>query len=343
MANLVENENPTSTQSVPINDDTLPNIDTDNLENLPTTFNTMKGSYNNLFCDNLDDETIQTFDQTNCVQKTNLLLTTPDQLLENVYCNVSPIKKTSTLNGKQFTDTPSILNNVKNTNCNPKIVDDILTKSDPNLHVYSNISNATTLTTITTTKQSTPIVADIFTIDSITHKPNKQQLISNETNKEFSNSIESILSQSILKKSTNLLSENLNDLDLDDPTLVTGSIGNTPNTGTKSKLLKNMKSDTIDMNNSTVNDKINLSRKNKQQLNTTVDDIRTHLPKSLFNDSSTSTIDTIIDHHDNGNNSFFDSQRLRSLHDTTMIDTALDLDSLEDAIVAINTQTNSNK
>lgn len=116
VANLVENENPTSMQSMPINDDMLPNVDTDTLDNL-TPFNNMKGSYNNLFCDNIDEDTtttIQTLDQrlTSNVQQQQQppakisAIDKSAQLLENVYCNISPVKQhhQSALNNKISND-----------------------------------------------------------------------------------------------------------------------------------------------------------------------------------------------------------------------------------------------
>lgn len=316
VANLVENEiNPTS-MHVPISDDMLPNLDTDTLGHL-TPFNNMKGSYNNLFCDNLDDDTVQTLDPSDPanVQATN-------QLLENVYCNISPMQTTAQSTGKggSIAAEPTITTA-------KHIVDNLLASHDPSLHVYSNVSNATINDNDThPTTNSTPKVNDVLTPMSKSTLPIKTKLTSDNNSSLNSNNIESIISQSMLNKSSKLHSDNLNDLDLDDPTLVSGSIVNTPsnantNTSTMSKVLKSS-SDSIGAN----NNKFNSSKKAKHSLS--VDDSRSNISKKLFNDSTT-PLEVMVD-NENGNGSY-----LRSLHDTTMIDTALDLDSIEDTNIGI--------
>lgn len=335
VANLVENENPTSIQSVPINDDMLPCVDTDNLENL-TPFNNMKGSYNNLFCDNLDNETNQMIVQTDLMPGT-------DQLLENVYCNVSPIKQKSksiigggAKNANELSSPIDRCNQMTNSN---NIVDSILTESDPNLHVYSNV-NSTPITkdnkTMASQQQHQPLSNPASPLSlkpmstTAPSAPATATIIFNE--RSLNGNIESIINQSMLRNAdSKLLSNNLNDLDLDldDPTLVTNSIANQTNTSIISK------------NNESISghgaDKFNLSsRKLKQP--STVDISSTSMRSKLFNDTTTSTTDPMMDCDIGNNNSFFDAQRLRSLHDTTMIDTALDLDSLEDTNIGINSQ-----
>lgn len=323
MANLVENENPTSMHSVPITDDMLPNMDTDTLGNL-TPFNNLKGSYNNLFCDNLDDDTVQTLEPSDPAN----VQTTANQLLENVYCNISPTIQTA----HNTTGKSAALKESVNSTATNHLVDNLLAGSDPNLHVYSNISNATINDNdpIATTNSATK-VNDVISSMSKSTLPNKTKLI-NEQNALNLNNIESIISQSMLNKSSKMLSDNLNDLDLDDPTLVSGSIVNTPsnananananaNTSTMSKVLKN--TDSIGAN----NNKFSSSKKSKQTLSS-VGDSRANISKKLFNDS-TAPLDAMVD-NENGNGSF-----LRSLHDTTMIDTALDLDSIEDTTIGI--------
>lgn len=357
MANLVENENPTSMHSIPINDDMLPNVDSDNLDNL-TSFNNMKGSYNNLFCDTVDeDPTIQTLDQREITvqqsSKVNQIENSSAQLLENVYCNISPVKQPqpqsqqqqsqSQRNSNYFNDTSTVMNATNS------IVDNILNKSDPNLHVYSNV-NSPTIGQNELLSQSIGAAKSIGNRTSIHDGPTidpSSNLIKNHLNNEnlFNTNIESILN-----KSSKLLSDDLNDLDLDDPTIA-GSIVNTPitNTGTMSKVLKsNM--------NTSASDKISLSKKLKQT--NSGDDLRSSattssaVAKNLFNDNNTTTtanadINAMIENSNTNDNnqsfngsssSFFNSQRLRSLHDNTMIDTALDLDSLEDTNIGIGTQ-----
>lgn len=292
---------------MPINDDTdiLPNMDTDTLGNL-TPFNNMKGSYNNLFCDNLDDETVQTFDQND---------TANSQVLENVYCNVSPAKQNQSM-VKSAMDTTTTTNLATN-------VDHLLSINDPNLHVYSNVSNNNNTTineneneneTISTTATSTATATNTApksNTTTTTTAPIKSKLISDNTLNL--NNIESIISQTMLNKSSKLLSDNLNDLDLDDPTLV----GSTPNTSTMSRALKIH--DSIGMSNS----KFSSSKKSKQSIGGGGggggdDSHSSTSKKKLFNDLA-SPLDVMVG----------------SLHDTTMIDTALDLDSLEDANIGI--------
>ncbi|XP_055325322.1 palmitoyltransferase ZDHHC14 [Sitodiplosis mosellana] len=319
VANLVENENPTSMQSVTINDDMLPNMDTDALGNL-TPFNNMKGSYNNLFCDNLDDDTVQTFDQNDPanVQTTN-------QILENVYCNISPAMQT---NGKPAIDTmtPTTTTKIAITATN-NIVDNILASTDPNLHVYSNVSNTAinvnepvliSTTTATATATAVAKAADVLAVDTSTLPPIKDKS-TNDNALNLSN-IESIISQSI--KSTKMLGDL--DLDLDDPTLVSSSIANTPNTSTMSKVLKT-NNDSIGLSNSKFS---STTKKSKQSMGVG-DESRSS--KKLFNDTTAVPLGELITvDGENGNGSY-----LRSLHDTTMIDTALDLDSIEDANIGI--------
>lgn len=342
MANLVENENPTSMQSVPINDDMLPNMDTDALGNL-TPFNNMKGSYNNLFCDNLDDDTVQTFDQNDPI---NVKAT--NQILENVYSNISSSPMHT--NGKSAIDpmTPTTVTaptiasaaTANVTTATNNIVDNILTSTDPNLHVYSNVGNTAInvsepllISTAVTPTNPAAKIADVMAVNTSTPTtlPSIKDKSTNENVLNLSN-IESIISQSI--KSTKMLGDNLNDLDLDldDPTLVSSSIVNTPNTSTMSKVLK-INSDSIGLNNSKFNTITTSTTKKSKQSMGVGDESRSNISKKLFNDSNTIAAplgELITVDGENGNGSY-----LRSLHDTTMIDTALDLDSIEDANIGI--------
>lgn len=277
VVNLVENENPTSMQSVEMNNDMLPNMDTDTIENL-APFNNMKGSYNNLYCDNLDEE-VKTFQQNNAAA---------NQMLENVYCNVSPAMQTQS-NGKS---------NIESSTTN-RMVDSLLTASDPNMHVYSNVSNAAV-------SDNEQITANAPTATTVEPLPPKNKFAPDSG----PNNIESIISQTMLNQSSKLLSDNLNDLDLDDPTLVSGSIANTPNTSTMLKLKASDSS------------KFSSSKKSKAPSD------GPNVSKKLFS-TPTSPMDVMID-GESGADSF-----LRSLHNTTMIDTALDLDSIEDANIGI--------
>lgn len=329
----MENENPTSIQSVP-NDDTLPNSDIDNLDNL--AFADMKGSYNNLFCDNLDDEPLQKSAADQCNRSMqqhehlSVTATLPSGLLENVYCNVSPMQQQThyTRPANHLTDSTINVNSVAGT-----FVDDIITSSDPNLHVYSNINNGGQALATQPAKQS-PKVSDIFTIDTTKNtSSNTKPMSTNNEIIEFTNNIGSILSQSMAQQSSAMLSENLADLDLDDPTLVGGSI-------TAPSSMANIMSDALNSSSaemSTATDHIG-QRSNKPF--TATDDIRLHLPKNLFGTGkANASADNSTDIAD-ANHSVLDSQHLRSLQDTTMIDCALDLDSLEDTTTVINSPAN---
>lgn len=328
----MENENPTSIQSVP-NDDTLPNSDIDNLDNL--AFADMKGSYNNLFCDNLDDEPLQKSAADQCNRPAqqhehlSVTATLPGGLLENVYCNVSPMQQQThcTRPANHLTDSTINVNSVAGT-----FVDGIITSSDPNLHVYSNINNGGQALATQPAKQS-PKVSDIFTIDTTTNTSNTKPMSANNEIIEFTNNIGSILSQSMAQQSSAMLSENLADLDLDDPTLVGGSI-------TAPSSMANIMSDALNSSSaemSAATDHIG-QRGNKPFTGT--DDIRLHLPKNLFGTAKANASADITADIADANHSVLDSQHLRSLHDTTMIDCALDLDSLEDTTTVINSPAN---
>lgn len=309
VANLVENENPTSTQStVPANDDILANVDSDHIENL-TPFNNLKGSYNNLFCDNLDDEMVHTMDDTENSTVMAHKTTPVKQLLENVYCNVStpssyPIPLSASFSSQY------VAKMIGDTSISP-------VKTDPNLHVYSNINDT--------------IAADVM----------KGSATCAAGDPSFAN-IESIISESMNRKSSTMLSDDL-ELDLDDPTTAVsstmgGSVTRGGGTNTMPKLLKSTSSDLVKHQFGSLR-KLNTS----QSQDTTTTDMKTMLSaaaatqsktkksKKLYadakhmTDSSAAANQTTVS--DNGPASF-SGQRLRTLHDTTMIDTALDLDSL---------------
>lgn len=301
MANLVDNENPTSTQNIPMNDDILPNSDTDNLDNL-TQFNNLKGSYNNLFCDNLDDELGQTVDDKD--------IDVEQKLFENVYCNVSPAKQQQ----------PMYNNNKFVTDLIGNDTDDSLKKTDPNLHVYSNINSTV----------GTEVLSPTTISNTPNHSADHSQLIKTKLNDMvFNNNIESIMNDSIMRKSSTMLSDDLDDLDLDDPTIASGSIGGQ---GATLKIVKNG-TDSMDRHSYPLNS-VGKLKKSHLETNSMPTDIKIK-PKKLFNES------IMVDgsgNHSTIDNSSFLGQRIRSLHDTTMIDTALDLDSLDDSSIGNNSQ-----
>lgn len=310
VANLVENENPTSTQStVPANDDILANVDTDHMENL-MPFNNLKGSYNNLFCDNLDDEMVHALDDKENTTIHAQQKTTPvKQLLENVYCNVSPPSAYTIPPSASFSS-QYVAKMMGDTSISPD-------KIDPNLHVYSNINDS--------------IAADVLNGSTVT--------TAGDTS--FAN-IESIINESMNRKSSTMLSDDL-ELDLDDPTTAVNSTlgagGGGGGTNSMPKLLKSTSSDLAKHHQFGSLRKLNAS----QSLDTTTTDMKTMLSASAATQSKTkkskklyvdtnhvsdsNTVANQTTASDNGQTSYL-GQRLRTLHDTTMIDTALDLDSL---------------
>lgn len=200
--------------------------------------------------------------------------------------------------------------------------DSILNKSDPNLHVYSNVNSSTIakneLLSPTMAPNSVKASNSRSSIRDVSSLDQSSNLIKSQLNGDnvFNSNIESMLN-----KSSKMLSDDLSDLDLDDPTVLTTG------TGTISKVLK---TNANALSSSNVNDRLNVTKK-KSKVGEEI------APKGLFNESTASALSAIMENSGAGdsNSSYFSSQRMRSLHDNTMIDTALDLDSLEDASIGI--------
>lgn len=181
-------------------------------------------------------------------------------------------------------------------------------QSDPSLHVYSNVENngncdiavvAIVVPTPTTTSQTTTT-----TSTPTTTKSNKNGTAKN--------------SNSVSHRSSTLLSD---DLDLDDPVMAVGSFGaknRAKNISAPSSMATGKTIVSMEMKHVTLSTPAAISSTNGDRLNA---------PKS-----------SIAANANNTSNAFISPSRMRLLHDTTMIDTALDLDSLDESSLGNNSQ-----
>ncbi|KAG4066261.1 hypothetical protein HA402_000485 [Bradysia odoriphaga] len=254
-AHLVDNELPVSTLHSPADPMNLTPTDDndvdddDGLENLSNR-NNLSGSYSNLFRDILDDD--------DCKLNSTEQKVHQKDLSENVYSN---IPSTTTIP-----------------------VGDNSEKSDPNLHVYSNIVETTAGTSS-----------------------------SENLNKSTSGNVDATIADG----SSTMIA---NDLDLDDPALAVATFGMAkPKDSSKvvnEKMIKSTKVDRSSLNNKRMPKSSSMEMKNVIPQVAIVD----QSSNSVNGSSTTTTV----------NASFCSPSRMRLLHDTTMIDTALDLDSLDD-------------
>lgn len=209
--------------------------------------NNLSGSYSNLFRDMLedDDSKLNNTEQSNH-QK---------EVTENVYSNIP----TATAAG--------IIQQSGSNN----------TESDPNLHVYSNIVETTT-------------------IDNL----NKTNGLNNDT--------------TLIYGSSTMMPD---DLDLDDPAIAFGMVKpkDTSNI-VNEKLMKSAKLDRSSLNKRT-------SKSSSMEMKNVIDSV-------AIIDQSSNGVGGSNPAISNTSNAFCSPSRMRLLHDTTMIDTALDLDSLDD-------------
>ncbi|KAJ6633659.1 Palmitoyltransferase app, partial [Pseudolycoriella hygida] len=228
-AHLVDNELPSPAEPTPTEDN---EADDDGMENLSNR-NNMSGSYSNLFRDMLEDDDSK-------LNSTEQTMHQKD-VSENVYSNIP------TTNTIPTSVSVGIITG-----------DD---KSDPNLHVYSNIVETATVASTENLNKSVNVDAAI--IDG---------------------------------------SSTMNDLDLDDPALAVATFA--------AKLDRSSNKRT--------------SKPSSLEMKNVITQVAIiEHPSNGVNSSNVSAIS-------NGSNSFCSPSRMRLLHDTTMIDTALDLDSLDD-------------
>lgn len=175
---------------------------------------------------------------------------------------------------------------------------------DPSLHVYSNVTGE-------------PIVKTI----------SKNNINFNQTSNDDPN-------DTILTTSTFINDE----LDLDDPVIVTGAFGN-------SKHMTNSNNHTIDVkdkkNNlpSLVNSKI--KNNSNKKIITAIIEMESVIPNVTIIDPNNSISSCAGINNTSSNNSYISPNKIKQykiLQDTTMIDTALDLDSLDGSSIGNNSQ-----
>lgn len=230
--------------------------DDDGMENLSNR-NNLSGSYSNLFRDMLEDDD----SKLNSTEQKNH----QKEVSENVYSNIPT------------TTSPS--GGINHQSCS-----DNSEKSDPNLHVYSNIVETTPATSVDNLNKSTG---------------------------------SSSMDTTLIDGSSIMIS---NDLDLDDPAMAVATFGLAkPKDTSKTvneKLIKSAKIDRSSLNKRTPKS-ISMEMKNV-------------IPQVAIMDQSSNGVSGSNPAISNTSNAFCSPSRMRLLHDTTMIDTALDLDSLDD-------------
>lgn len=238
-----------------------------------TNFNHMSGSYNNLYREKYDDDQNDISPIANAQNVSTPNLNKTSEIVENVYCNIP----------SQYGGLPSSNLGSGNSPCE---------SSNPNMHLYSNVSLATA--------EAQDAAAAIMPIAST---PLSSSSSSNPHNRNASQSTTKIKSgpmASMTASNSLLISD---DLDLDDPVM---AVGTTP-------VKRSTNQSNVDSATSS-----NSARK--------------PAPVSIELKQVTDSTTMKGDHRQNNNpNGAIDvtmnSSRLL-LHDT-MIDTALDLDSLD--------------
>lgn len=359
IAHLVENEVPlsttgnisaiedTTTTTIVMDDDTI--VEVEPICTGLSKVANLSGSYSNLFRESAsgklpnaatspaDSDKIQNADE--IINASELIMLSSVNGHENVYSNI-PSGSGTVGNGAVGTPKRSSLNTVIAHNgeiAGGKSV-------DPNLHLYSNIGSGSTTSNGSVAGQR----------HSASSGSNFHQLpSSNSVNNNFSAAVDE---QSLLNSSFIT-----NDLDLDDPVMtsafatktVSAAIQPTNNlmdTGAKAIVaspsthlpLPPLKSSqpitAIEMKNviKTLDPSIIIQAAGGSNANnnaiTTASTLATASNQSTSNNSNSNSINNNTS-GSNGNSSFItSSSRLRLLQESTMIDTALDLDSLDGSI-----------
>lgn len=235
-----------------------PTDDDDGMENLSNR-NNLSGSYSNLFRDMLEDDDSK-------LNSTEQKIHQKD-VSENVYSNIPT--------------TTSMPGGVGTIHCS-----DHSEKSDPNLHVYSNIVETATV---------------------VASSENLHKSIGSSN-----------IDVTLIDGSSTMIS---NDLDLDDPALAVATFGLAKDTSSKIVNEKVHKSATK-VDRSSLNTK-RTPKSSSMEMNQVIPQVAIIEQSSNGVSNSNPSIST-------ASNSFCSPSRMRLLHDTTMIDTALDLDSLDD-------------
>lgn len=341
----------------------LDDIDNNNIDN-----NNINNSYNNLFRDSsnlkhLQNDDIEMDDDIMIIN--NNVNTTDSCKIENVYSNIpSSISAVSGFGLNEIVDhsnqqqphlQPQTQLSPQQT-ITPKIL-----SNDPNAHVYSNIKTTATVTTppLVTTN---PIIAAVIASVPETAKANLSTLTTKSNNSIISDTTSSIFLTNDLDLDDPVLSSSFNQ---PKPSISVNNNNTKPKTNSKVKkslttnnpmnnlLDNNISTSRIASNNNDDNNKILL-------LNAKNDFNEISSSSSTTGTTQISTIDigSVVvvqpqQHHNsnklnkvhsthsqqqqqvddnlksNNSNSFINSNRMRLLQDTTMIDTALDLDSLD--------------
>lgn len=292
VAHLVDNELPISTLHSPMGDGLIkmpPSIngdndddDDDNIENLSNR-NNLSGSYSNLFREKLDD------DDDNPHSSKDL------QMLSHLATDTVVGSTASTLGGSGdgMLHGENVYSNIPHTSGGQMAVSmvdsGIGDKSDPNLHVYSNVEPPLMMNSASSTKLNDISFGDVSEIGVLPM-------------------VEDSFACPIGSSSTMLA----DDLDLDDPVSVAGTFGQMP------KKTQTGRSN-VATNNTKLAKSISIEMKNVIPqvvvLDAAVDAGGVAQQSGAVSASSA--------------NAFCSPSRMRLLHDTTMIDTALDLDSLD--------------
>lgn len=289
-------------------------------------------------------------------------LSTDHSKLENVYSNIPPMATTIT-SPIAVSSTP-IINQIH-------VSSNQLNKSDPSLHVYSNITSPIA------TPQKTKITNTTF------NNTNSKKIERKKSIEHLNMNDDDILSAT----TASFLAD---DLDLDDPVIVTSNFGvennknttivshvrssNNNSSNNKSKNNNNLKSNhqiitatpaaagaatntttnatSHNINNDTSNKNVENNDKKTNNSNNTITTTTTNEMKSIslpevaiidtqhqqYNSKSTTNNVASATNNafqTNSQQSFISPSRMRLLQDTTMIDTALDLDSLDGSIINV--------
>lgn len=305
---MVDNELPISTLHSPMGDANsvvglgklAPSLngdndddDDENIENLSNR-NNLSGSYSNLFREKLDD------DDDSPLAAKNL------QMLSHLASTDAVVTTASTLGGGSgdggMLHGENVYSNIPYTSGGQMAVSmvdsGIGDKSDPNLHVYSNVDPPPMMHSVSSSKLNDISFGDVSAIG-----------VPAIAEDSFAGTIGS---------SSTMLAD---DLDLDDPVSVAGTFGQTPkktHTGRSnvpSKTTKLAKSISIEMKNV--------------------------IPQVVVLDAAGDAGGAAQQSGvvcASSANAFCSPSRMRLLHDTTMIDTALDLDSLDGSSLGNNSQ-----
>lgn len=269
--------------------------------------NNLSGSYSNLFRDKLDDDTTETSRNNSSMKLLNQAPQPPTQslhnnqkgpadMMENVYSNIPSQLASSAAHLAEGHSSHE--------------------KSDPSLHVYSNISSNGGL------NDRAAVVAVVVPTTS-------QQLTKANLHEDsFKSSLGSINSDSLLQGSSTLLGD---DLDLDDPVIAAGSFG--ANSSAKKMLAANKATDSgSGASANKVSTSISMEMKH---VTSPSGQVTNHLNGERITANPNGGGNTT---GLNTSNAFISPSRMRLLHDTTMIDTALDLDSLDGSSLGNNSQ-----